>query len=511
MKKLFYIIVSVFLLSAAYSCGEDYSPSLSVLPGGPVIFTSDGGSVQVTVTTGFDSWDAVSTQSWCAVEKTGWGFFINAAPYYGNESLPDAVIEVTAGTARKNIVVKQGGAGYDLSATGTANSYIVTAPGKYNFDATVVGNGDAGIVDGAFHVSSAEMSPVSASLLWQDYYNKGNGRGLITSVSLSLDKTRVMFTTSDVFVPGNAVIAVYDAEGNILWSWHIWMPEQEVKGLNSVMGYSVMNMNLGATVNEIANPKSYGMLYQWGRKDPLPAAATLTGNATTVGATIYDIEGKELKIANSSWTSNTANTLIYSVRNPMVCLSSYSYYSQSRDWLAPGQSNDALWGNPNGHVRIGKDYPNKGVKSIYDPCPVGWRVPPADVFQNFTSSGAYAWADSEGNVPDFNIYDKNGDGKKSIEDYEYGWIFNIDEGVASYFPAAARFDGSYAMLMGSMSGLWGSYWGNTGHESSMGFNNMGYSVLSFQVKNMQGGTEITASPSGGSGRADAYSVRCIKE
>lgn len=510
MKKLFYIIVSLFLVSGIYSCGEDYTPSLNVQPGGDVIFTSNGGVVQVTVATSFASWDVASTQGWCVIERTGWGFFIFAAQHNGSEPMPDAVVEVTAGTVRKSIVVKQHGAGIDLSAAGTSNSYIVAAPGRYAFDATVIGNGDTGIVDAGFHVSSAEISPASARLLWQDYYNKGNGQGLITSVSLNRDKSRVMFSTSDVFVPGNAVIAVYDDEDNILWSWHIWMPEQAVEGLGSVMGYDVMNMNLGATVNEVANPKSYGMLYQWGRKDPLPAAATLTGTTTTVGAPIYDIDGKELKITNSSWTNNTNNTLIYSVRNPMVCLSSYSHYSTSRDWLIPEQSNDALWGNPEGHIRIGKDYPNKGVKSIYDPCPVGWRVPPADVFQNFTSSGGYAWGDSEGNVPDFNIYDKNGDGKRGIDDYEYGWIFNLDEGVTSYFPAAARFDGSYAMLMGSMSGLWGSYWGNCIFESSyVPFG--AYGVLSFQVKNQQGATAISLSPGGGAGRADAYSVRCIKE
>lgn len=452
----------------------------------------------------------MSPQSWLQIEKVENRFTITVPANEGKDPKPDAVVVVTAGDLNEDIVVKQSGTGIeDLSLAGVANSYIVTSAGTYSFNATLIGNGDAGIVDDGFHVTSASITPASAGLLWQDHYL--DGKGLISSVALNEDKTKVIFTTSEVFVPGNAVIAVYDDENNILWSWHIWMPEQEVRGLQSAMGYGVMNMNLGATVNEVADPKSYGMLYQWGRKDPLPAAATLTGNTTTVGAPIYDMEGKEVKVTNSSWTDNSNNTLIYSVRNPVICLSNYPHYSTSRDWLAPGQSNDALWGNPSGHeTDENNQFINKGVKSIYDPCPAGWRVPPADVFRNFTSSGGYAWADSEGNVPDFNIYDKNGDGKRSIDDYEYGWIFNLDEGVTSYFPSAARFDGSYAMLMGSMSGLWGSYWGNCIFESDyVPFG--AYGILSFQVKNQQGATAISLSPGGGASRADAYSIRCIKE
>ncbi len=62
-----------------------------------------------------------------------------------------------------------------------------------------------------------------------------------------------------------------------------------------------------------------------------------------------------------------------------------------------------------------------------------------------------------------------------------------------------------------MSGLWGSYWGNSPYDSSLGIPNAGFCVLSFQTKDQSGNTAITASPSGGSGRADAYSVRCIRE
>ena len=93
------------------------------------------------------------------------------------------------------------------------------------------------------------------------------------------------------------MIAVKD--GAILWSWHIWYPEAEVAGLNSKTGYEVMNMNLGAMHNTPGDVGSYGLLYQWGRKDPFPAAPTLTGTTATVGAPIYDGDDNEIKITNS--------------------------------------------------------------------------------------------------------------------------------------------------------------------------------------------------------------------
>ena len=93
-------------------------------------------------------------------------------------------------------------------------------------------------------------------------------------------------------------------------------------------------------------------------------------------------------------------------------------------------------------------------------------------------------------IDDFDIADISGDGAKSLADYDYGWTFNLSDSASSYFPAAARFDGSYAMLMGSMSGLWGSYWGNAPYPGDM-FRGGAYSVLSFQIKDTAGNEMIT--------------------
>ena len=128
---------------------------------------------------------------------------------------------------------------------------------------------------------------------------------------------------------------------------------------------------------------------------------------------------------------------------------------------------------------------------------------PADAFSNLTTTGGYAWT-----FEDFNVKDTNGDGKIDLSDYNFGWTFNISQENALYFPAAARFDGSYAMLMGSMSGLWGSYWSNSPYS---GIKGGAFCALSFQVKNLSGTEEITVSPAGGGSRADAFSIRCVRD
>lgn len=421
-------------------------PELTLAPDAPIAFPAKGGNVEIAVTTNMETWSAVSDQEWCKVAASAGKFTVSAVENETLAPMPAATVTVTASTGERSVsrklqVSQEAGKEkiVDLSEAGTSNCYLVTAAGNYSFDATVRGNGAT--TEGLD--APTAIAGTSAAVVWQ------SAPGLISGVTLA--DGRISFKIAG---PGNAVIAVKD--GAILWSWHIWYPEAEVAGLNSKTGYEVMNMNLGAMHNTPGDVGSYGLLYQWGRKDPFPAAPTLTGTTATVGAPIYDGDNNEIKITNSSQSSTADNNLAFAIANPTVCLSNYAQFSTSRDWLQADASNDALWGNPKGAERNEtNDFLNKGAKSFYDPCPVGWRVPPADVFRNFTASGGYAWV-----IDDFDIADISGDGAKSLADYDYGWTFNLSDSASSYFPAAARFDGSYAMLMGSMSGLWGSYWGN---------------------------------------------------
>ena len=370
----------------------------------------------------------------------------------------------------------------DLGKRELANCYIVQKAGQYRFKA-----------DNQFNLGEGlpvppEIHPVSASLVWQ------SAPGLISDIELVTTpqgEPYIWFTVEKA--EGNALLAALDADGSILWSWHIWMPRQAVESVATATGYEVMNLNLGALDNTPGSVSSYGFLYQWGRKDPFPASPTLTGNTSTVGAPLYDMEGNPVGITNSSWYNTDCNTLEYSVANPTVVLSNYAQYSTSRDWLRTGDN--SLWGNPDGE--------GSGRKTCYDPSPAGWRVAPADAFLNLTTTGGYAW-----DLDDFAVADSNGDGVISIDDYNYGWHFLVDGDSPLYFPAAARYDGSYAMLMGSVCGVWGSYWSNAPSATVKGG---AMSCLSFQVTDMNGGEMITVSPQAAGSKADAYSIRCVRD
>lgn len=400
----------------------------------------------------------------------------------------------------------------NLSASGTANCYVIDAAGEYAFDASVRGNG----ASSQGLETPQPLSPSSAKLLWQD------SKSMISSVSLS--GTRVVFTAGSK--PGNAVIAVENASGEIIWSWHIWHPEKPVSGLTTSKGYTLMNMNLGAISSELGL-SAYGLLYQWGRKDPFPGSPIASGGTIqTKSAPVYDIDGNETQILASSMFESYSNNLAYAIAHPNTCLSCSP--TKTGDWLLSDESSPALWGNPEGGLNVDGKYINNGGKSIYDPCPAGWRVPPADLYSNFTGSGQYAWVelDSEGNPQkdengnmvisytfgqdSYPVCDMNADGILSMEDYNNGWVFRLGDDTSSYFPASTRYDATYALLMGSMVGLWGNYWTNAPSVQSNGTSDSAI-AMGFAVKDMSGKTNISISPNASGPKANAFAVRCIKE
>lgn len=368
----------------------------------------------------------------------------------------------------------------DLSEAGTANCYIVQTEGKYSFDATVRGNGKK--IEG-IDFTEEKLYPADVKLIWQSDRN-----GLIDS--LSLKDGRIHFSAKNS--GGNALVAALDEAGNIIWSWHIWLLDEDITDIKTADGVMVTDRNLGATSLDPESPESHGLLYQWGRKDPFPASPIVSGGTTsTLPLPLYDADGNEVEIAHSSRENNESNTLEYAVSNPTTVLSNNAQYAECRDWLRKEFSNPALWG--------GKD----GEKSLFDPCPAGYRVPKTGTFDFFTSSGGY-----ETEISGFSVYDISSDGVIDGNDYRNGWYILLDPASDSYsyFPAAARYDGSYAMLMGSKTGLWGSYWYADADDTEDSSVPCGAYALAFQF-----GETVSASPKAVGGRADGYSVRCVRE
>lgn len=251
--------------------------------------------------------------------------------------------------------------GYDLSEKGTANSYIVSSDGFYHFDATVIGNGEFGLLqtfDGAYtgtefrHTDNASISPVSADILWE------TKEGLITGVQF--DGSEISFTASGE--EGNALIAARDENDNILWSWHIWATDepQEHLYVNSTGNYTVLDRNLGATRTDAGNGAEYlesvGLYYQQGRKDPF--YVTMINESDDWANWEKHFETMETQLSIEE-TIQMPNLFPYG---------------------------NGYWDRDN----IGGVAWSSSSKSVYDPCPPGYRVAHSEVWYGFTTDGSSA-------------------------------------------------------------------------------------------------------------------------
>ncbi len=131
--------------------------------------------------------------------------------------------------------------GIDLSAQGTANCYIISKSGKYKF--SIMG-----------------YSGTRAFLLWNE-----NGETDISDVKLL---GNYIYFQKNNFRKGNAMISLVDAEGIIVWSWHIWSTDKP--NAIEVNGQKWLDRNLGATSTDPNNLDVYGLRYNPGNPFPFP-------------------------------------------------------------------------------------------------------------------------------------------------------------------------------------------------------------------------------------------------
>ena len=384
---------------------------------------------------------------------------------------------------------------YDLStkdgsvARSTANSYVISAPGHYRIP-LVYGNAiENGSTNDKSYISHAAMGNSNVLYNFQDHAghaiddpwiektNGGANNGVdgaevvwadaadlvhLSSTPISHDASGNAFLDFEVtehdIQSGNAVVAVTKSDGvgskTVLWSWHLWFApkdaldkikvtnhqnvnyyftkealgwkptlwrgstiartvkvkvEQTVAN-NGTKAYTVINI----TQNPGSQKKGATTLYQFGRKDAFPGADIKQGSIT-------ENAGNNMSIQNG-------------IQNPG------SFYTLGDSWSKTppaGYSYNNLWSADNtvtGGVNVGNDNPI--VKTIYDPCPVGFKMPANNAFTGFTADGQ-------------NLSTLNVDGTDN------GWTFYINSGhifwtngsktATIYVPASGyrdRHDGS---------------------------------------------------------------------
>ena len=332
----------------------------------------------------------------------------------------------------------------DLNTDGeTANCYIVSEAGTYKFS-PVKGNGNESV-----------GTVATAEVLWESFGTSETPAvgDLIKSVSYS--DGVIIFSTPETYREGNAVIAAKDADGTILWSWHIWLTDKPAEQVYYNNAGTMMDRNLGATSATPGDVGALGLLYQWGRKDPFLGSSSISESIEAVSTITWP----------SSVSSTSDNgTLNYAIMNPTTFI---TQNEGNYDWYYTGNSStdNTRW---------------QSEKTIFDPCPAGWRVP--------DGGGYVVWSKAVGSSSRFDYtYSETNEGMN--------FSGKFGSGSSIWYPAAG-YRGSYSGSLGNVGGR-GNYcsvtpYGEYAHGLDLGKYGYVYPACSIE-------------------RAYGQSVRCLQE
>lgn len=134
----------------------------------------------------------------------------------------------------------------------------------------------------------------------------------------------------------------------------------------------IMDRNLGSQASNVAQIQypleSWGMYYQFGRKDPFSYRPTydINGNARSY----TDKNGIDWafteNLGDNQWATAGDGTIENGIIDPNT------YFVKNGEWAVDATDND--WYSPTSTSE------NDEIKTIFDPCPPGWKLPRRDVF-----------------------------------------------------------------------------------------------------------------------------------
>ena len=378
------------------------------------------------------------------------------APY--NQVLKDATPKGTAANPY-NLANSSGAA----AIQNTANSYLISAPGYYCIPlvyGNAIKNGitntksyqtsnsgpyilqhfkdHAGVDINSPYINVQNTSDpaTQASIVWTDQ------SGIIEASSLGIEGSGtnafVHFRVpQDKIKNGNAVIAVKNASGTVMWSWHLWFDHSDVLNTVACTNYQGYTYNFTKQTLGFAYRKWEESTYSKPRKARVKVEQTIAnggtkqfayiditqnpGNVKEISSTLYQFGRKDAlpgvqTVSDGSFNEDGGNNMSVTngIRNPET------FYSRGSSWYN-GYSQYNLWSMDN-TVTDGND--NAVVKTIYDPCPAGFHMPASNAFTGFTTTGQYTTAQSQFNVSGA---------------WDYGWTFNNKisfPDATVYFPAS---------------------------------------------------------------------------
>lgn len=188
----------------------------------------------------------------------------------------------------------------------------------------------------------------------------GNSTASLSGTTLTLNASAT---------EGSSLVAIKKGE-TILWSYLIWVTEEAPAETTLPSGAKVL-------------PTLGGNCYfQWGRKDPL-----------LDGCTYVENQGD--------------NGLIYSIQHPNEYINGGSNTS---DWFTNNTKHpdNNLWGG------------SSGSKTVWDPCPAGWRVPKETDF--YETALTELTVDYAASFDKFGLLVPDGASELAKHNDEYGWF-----------------------------------------------------------------------------------------
>ena len=414
-------------------------------------------------------YDANNDGNFSMAEKPAWLTSLSKTEGTGGTAADQGTAtltkDVTDLLAKRNKALKEAtelgtATPYDLSTKGgsvnrsTANSYVISAPGHYRIP-LVYGNAiENGATNANAYTSHAAAGNSNVLYNFKDHNNQNitdpwientNGAAnngvdgaevvwadaanLVHSPSIVHDGGEgfLDFTVSASDIQsGNAVVAVKKG-GTTVWSWHLWFAPKDALDKIPVTNYQGKVYNFtketlgwkptqwsGSTydkartvkvkvvqtiknggvaqetvINITQNPgnvkKGATTLYQFGRKDAFPG-----------------VDASELA-ANSHFTQSAGDnmSIMNGIQHPD------NFYTRGSSWYSTpptGYSYYNLWSAENTATGFND---NSVVKTVYDPCPVGFKMPASNAFTGFTANGQNGGTMNVDGTSDWQTYQNN--------------------------------------------------------------------------------------------------------
>lgn len=344
----------------------------------------------------------------------------------------------------------------------TANSYLISAPGYYRIP-LVYGNAIKNGSDNPGSYKTSHSGPYILSTfrdhanhdITSPYINVQNGSDPATQASIVwTDQSGIVdglsvtnagansyvnfHVPADKIRNGNAVIAVKNASGTVMWSWHLWFDHDNVLATTPVVNHQGHTYNFTNQTLGFAYRKWDGSTYDKARVARVIVEQTIAnggvkqrghiditqnpGNGKEISSTMYQFGRKDAMpgvqtVSDGSFTPNSGDNM--SIQNGIQHPETFYIWGGSWSNNPPsGYSYFNLWSMENSTTGWND---NAVVKTIYDPSPAGFKMPASNAFTGFTTNGQ-----NEGTMNVSGVWDN-------------GWNFNnriSSPDATVYFPAS---------------------------------------------------------------------------